>query len=276
MKVFCFRLCLLVGGASLLSSCALLSGGGSLGAMSNPLAQVQQKAEDRVSAEIASAAGITAMERKMMFSVMYSQVFYIGGFGADYYDLEETQGSTWRIESGSNEGVPSFITAERALLKELPDGDRWWYLSWADEEEKWEFEALMTKDQETRKIRYYNPDVKRVEEAVFDLEKEPDDEDETAPPEEVPSSEYSLEDLKQNSVGTEKITVSGTTYTCEKIEWDYYDEEEGERYLYHWWIDPEAPGGLVRYNWSQPSSGDYFKGELVSLKKGYTTRFDSF
>lgn len=258
--------------AAALSSCFSLPGIGGF----NPLADLQSQVSARASAEVSSAVGLTGMTRKMMFNVVYSQIFFIGGFGADFYDLAETQGTIWRIESRDEDGKVSAVEAERAFLKALPNGDRWWYLAWRAEGETWEFEALMDKNLMARKIRYFNADVKRVEEAKFDDPATAKPNSETAPPEETPASGLDAKDLPKYVKGKETVKVGGGTYQTDRIEWSFVDEEEKVTYRYVWWVDPKAPGGLVKYEWTKSGSKESIKGELVSNKKGYTTKFSSY
>ncbi len=268
MRKLCLSLALAAAGA-LLVSCVSVPG-------VNPLGKVQEAANKRVSAEVSSATGLTGMSRKMMFNMLYAQIFFIGGFGADYYDLAETQGSVWRIKSVDSDGNASVVEAERALLKVLPSGEAWWYLTWRAEGEAWEFEALMGKDLMARKIRYYNADVKRVEEAKFDEPGKSAPDSETAPPEEAPASNLSEKDLPKYTKGRETIKVGAGTFQADRIVWSFYDEEEKTTYTYTWWVDPKTPGGLVKYEWKKSGSKESIQGELASLKKGYTTKFASF
>ena len=246
----------------------------------NPLGAAQAKAEKRANAEIASGIGLTAMNRKMMFNMMYSQVYFIGGFGPGLYDMEEGQGAVWSMTSKDNDGTGDRIETERALLKNLADGSSWWYLGWrtagGDDAEEWEFEALMDADMQALKIRYYNADVGRIQEAVFtpDGSAAAEDEETMEEPEEVPSSELETEDLSSLSRGREKIKVGAGTYTAEKIVWEFWDEESGESVTYTWWVEPSVPGGLVKYVFKGTESS--VEGELESLKKGYKTKFGSY
>ena len=239
-----------------------------------PLGSMRNSAENRMNAEIASGIGLTGMTRKMMFNMMYAQVFYIGGFGANFYGLEETQGAIWRIESRDEDGTAHRADAERALLKKLSDGDQWWYLAWKEDGETIEFEALMNKDNQAKKIRYYNADVKRVEEAVF--KETANKNSEEAPPPDAAASTISREDLASLSRGRETLRLNSGTYNTERLEWNYTDEDEKTTYTYTWWVDSNAAGGLVKYNWTKAGSKEGFSGELYSLKKGYTTKFSSF
>jgi len=256
----------------MLSSCFSLPGIGGF----NPLGDLQSSLSDRASAEVASASGLTGMTRKMMFNVMYSQVFFIGGFGAGYYNLEETQGTVWRIETTDEDGQMSYVEAERALLKTLPTGEQWWFLAWRADGEVWEFEALMGKDMMARKIRYFNSDVKRVEESIFDDPAKAKAGSETAPPPEASTSGLDPKDLPKFVEAKETVKVRGGTFQAERIEWNFFDEEEKVNYHYIWWVDPKAPGGLVRFQWTQDGGKGSVQGELVSLKKGYKTKFASF
>lgn len=259
-------------------SCSVLSS--AIGSV-DPLAGVKASAEKRANAEIASGIGLTGMTRKMMFNVLYAQVFFIGGFNPDIYDLAETQGCVWRLESRSKDDEkPSVVQSERAFLRKNADGSSWWYLSWKSEEEEWAFEALMDADMMAKKIRYYNADVKRVEEAVFE-EKQAAAKgakgakaEDKAPPPESPTSDMTAKDLPRHSKGKEKVTVGSGSYQADKIVWEWTNSENGEKASYTWWVDAKAPGGLVKFLWAD--ADDSLKGELVSVKKGYTTKFGSF
>lgn len=257
-----------------LSSCFSLPGVGGF----NPLADLQAQVSARASAEISSAAGITGMQRSMMFSVLYSQIFFIGGFGADYYDLAETQGTVWRMETRDEDGTVSVVEAERAFLKALPSGQRWWYLAWRADGESWEFEALMDSELNARKIRYFNADVKRVEETVFDDPQTTKgaEESETTAPEASPVTGLNPEDLPEYSKGKEKIKVGAGAFVADRLEWSFLDEEENVTYRYTWWVDPKAPGGIVKFEWTRSDSKEFVKGELVSMRMGYKTKFSSY
>jgi len=256
--------------ALLFGSCFSLPGSGSGGFLGG----LTDSANKRVNAEVASATGLTGMTRKMMFNLVYAQVFFIGGFGADYYALEETQGTVWRVQSTDEDGKVSQVEAERALLKKLSNGDEWWYLAWrAEGGDVMEFEALMSKDLQPRKIRYYNEDVKRVEEAVF---KENEKSQGEEPPPEPAVSDMNLSDLSKLSVGKETIKINSGTYTADKLQWSVVNEDDKATYSYVWWVNSKTAGGLVKYQWTKSGSKESINGELYSIKKGYTTKFSSF
>ena len=253
-----------------------LSGGGSLKPreFGNLTGGARKSVSDRASAEIVSATGLSGMTYKLMFSLVYTQVFFIGGFGAGFYPLEETQGCIWRIESKDEEGKVSKVEAERALLKKLPNGDEWWFLAWRVDNEVYEFEALMTSDLYARKIRYFNPDVNRIEEALFDDPSSGNPS--SAPPSEPAAGSLNLSDLPRYSQGKETIRINSGTYNTERLEWSFVDEGEKITYKYSWWVDAKAAGGLVKFLWTKSGSKESLTGELFSLKNSYTTKFNSF
>ena len=260
-------------GILLLNSCFSFPGAG--GGGFNPLSGVQQSASNRISAEVASAAGLTGMTNKMMFNVVYSQVFYIGGFGADTYELEETQGAVWQIITTDEKNNSAKAETERALLKKLPDGDQWWYLAWREAGETYEYEALMSKDMKAKKIRYYNADVKRVEEAVFKETAGASGGEETDPPQEPVSGSLEKDDLSVYMKGRETVRTNAGTFNADRLEWSGTDDDNVTT-TYTWWVDPGVPGGLVKYQWIKSGSRESISGELYSLKKGYSTKFGSY
>jgi len=266
-----FAIIILIIAVLFLGSCFSIP---SVGPSSSPFGSLRQSASDRASAEIASVTGLTGLSNQMMFNMMYSQVFFIGGFGANFYELEETQGAIWRVQSRDEDGRTSNVEAERALLKKLSNGDEWWYLAWRADGDVMEYEALMNSNLQARKIRYYNPDVKRVEETTFKETAASGSED--AAPREPAVSETDMKELSAYSKGKETIRVNSGTYTADRLEWSALDEEENTTYNYVWWVDPKAVGGLVKYEWTKSGSRESISGELYSVKKGYKTKFNSF
>jgi len=247
-------------------------GGNVLGGSSfDPFAGARQSASDRAAAELFSATGLSGLTHKMMFTIVYSQVFFIGGFGANFYELEETQGTIWRVETRDADGTTNRVEAERALLKKLPNGDQWWYLAWRVDGDEMEYEALMSKDLYAKKIRYFNPDLKRVEEAVFN-EPGKGNED-TEPP--AATGTIAFNDIGAHVKGQETISVNAGSFNTNRIEWSLVDEDN-VTYKYIWWVDPRASGGIIKYDWSKSGSRERVTGELYSVKKGYTTKFSSF
>jgi hypothetical protein len=272
--VFAMAIAALIAG---LASCSVLSN--VLPSGMNPLASAQEKAEKRANAEVASGIGLTGMTRKMMFNMIYAQVYFVGGFAPGIYLPKDGEGAAWKVTSKPDGEKPSVIETERALLKKNADGSSWWYLSWkssdGEETQEWAFEALMDKDMQAVKIRYFNEDVGRIEESAFDkpsAKSKPNDE--KAPPEKAPASQLDKDELGRMSKGKETVKTAAGTFKADKLVWEYADEENGKKAVYTWWVDPAVPGGLVKYDYR--ADKDSITGELVSLKKGYATKFKSF
>ena len=236
----------------------------------------ERRTSEAASASLGSSLGfgIAGMMHQMMFTMMYSQVFFIGGFGASLYELEETQGMIWRMEVKDENGSTSKAETERALLKKLPDGERWWYLAWRVDKDEFEYEGLIDKDMNVKKVRYYDPDNKRVEEFTFDDAASGGSQGSV--PKEPASSSLDFSELPRYSKGSETLRINAGTYNTERFEWQVKNEDDGSTYNYKWWVDDKTKIGLVKYEWTKSRSKESSKGELYSVKMGYKTKFNSF
>jgi len=232
----------------------------------NPLAPLQNSAEDRMEAEVASGTGLTGVEAQMAFQLVFAQVYYVGGFAylGDWSDLQDGEGALWTYRSIDESGDQEEFRTERARLLTLPDDSVWWYLGWTREEEVWEFEVLLDIAGPRRVIRYYNPETERNEQTVF----EPGEGEGAYPP-----SVYGP-NWQDSILGTESVRVGAGTFEADRVGWVYEDPETDEKLSYQWWVSEDAPGGVVKFVWDDGEGR--LEGELTGLSSNYRTRFDSF
>jgi uncharacterized protein YceK len=248
---------------------------------------VVDRTEARINQAAMDAVGIGALEDAALASIVYTQVFFAGGYGAGYGDFEEGEGVAWDVTFADADGSET-IRIERALLKDNADGTGWWLLRYAAEgEEEFSSEALIDGDYELLAFRYRDPETDTIrewipEEAEGD-ETASSDDDDAEDVDEVAAVGFYDGSYEEFFVGTESVRVPAGTYQADHIliEDTYIVEEEGgetESYQvrYEWWISREVPGELVRYIWANTSDDTTLSGELVSHRMGYTTQLDSF
>jgi hypothetical protein len=218
------------------------------------------------------------LDDELLFTVSYTQVFFMGGFWSDEHDFEETQGVVWEIDSLEPEGRVRY-TAERALLRNNPDGTRWWYMNYADEEMTAEYELLTNEELMPLEVYLKDPETGEIRHLEFEYE-----EGESFSEQAEDSDDY--EEIEDTGVGavvyltpdeydrytTSRVrrTVGAGTFEADHIQYELVDGETGEDYLYQWWaVEDGVPGALIEYLWEDRSENTTVRGELVSVKKGY-------
>ena len=245
------------------------------------------RTEARINQAAMDAVGIGALEDAALASIIYTQVFFAGGYGAGYGDFEEGEGAVWDV-TFADDGGSETIRIERALLRDNGDGTGWWLLRYSAEgEEDFLSEALIDENYELLAFRYTDPETETIREwrpeqaEGEDMASGDDPEDEDAG--EVAAVGFYDGSYEEYFVGTESVRVAAGTYQADHIliEDTYVVEEEGgdsETYQvrYEWWISREVPGELVKYLWANTSDETRLSGELVSHRGGYTTQLDSF
>jgi hypothetical protein len=241
------------------------------------------KTKARVNQAALDAVGVGALEDAVLASLIYSQVFFAGGYGAGYGDFEEGEGVAWDVTARDDDGSET-VRIERALLKRNADGSAWWLLRYSAEgEDDFLSEALMSEDYDLLTFRYMDPETDRIREWIPEQEEAEDKSVEDDEAEEMAGIGFYEGSFGQYIVGSEKVTVPAGTYLADHIliEDTYTAEEEGDEsqsyeVRYEWWLGSEVPGQLIKYIWANTSDGSSLSGVLVSNKKGYTTELGSF
>lgn len=208
------------------------------------------------------------------FNQVFAAAFYVGGLYPDYYTaLAEGQGISWKQKQyDANE--TNETASEIALLKKVDGADSWWYLRYQVDGESLEFEALIDTQLRVKKIRYYDSETKDIEEYVFPVPSSPTESSgayaQSAALMGLPAD---FAAIKEYSQGTEKVSVPAGSWNAEKLVYEYGSSKE--RISFKWWISPDVPGELLKYEYryGNESSAD---GSLVSVKSGYKTKFSSY
>jgi uncharacterized protein YceK len=252
---------------------------------------IVDRTEARINQAAMDAVGIGALEDAALASLIYTQVFFAGGYGAGYGDFAEGEGVAWDVTFSDAEDSET-IRIERALLKDNADGTGWWLLRYsADGEDEFLSEALIDGDYQLLAFRYMDPETDTIREWIpeevegdeMTSSDEDDAEDEGDGPDEMAAVGFYDGSYEEYLVGTESVRVPAGTYQADHIliEDTYIVEEEGGetasyQVRYEWWISREVPGELVRYIWANTSDDTSLSGELVSHRMGYTTQLASF
>ena len=240
----------------------------------------------RVNQAALDAMGLGALEDAVLANLIYSQVFFAGGYGYGYEDFDQGEGVVWDVTSRDENGSDT-IRIERALLKRNADGTAWWFLRYSAEgEDDFISEALLDDEYALLKFRYRDPETDTIREWIPEqdeeaAESEATDEESTEEPVDVGFYEGAYGDY---IVGTEEVRVPAGTYRADHIliedTWSSENEDgtaaETYEVRYEWWISDKVPGQLIKYSWANISEDVSLSGVLISNKNGYTTQLKSY
>ncbi len=238
--------------------------------MSDALGTALSRPAERMLADI---AGLTDA---LAFQLTFTQVFFLGGYGAGYDDFAEGEGTTWQIRSREGRDS-SVVNAERALLRRNADGTSWWYLRYESDESELEYEARIDAEFRVMEVYFRDPDTGEVRHRVFDHPEIESDDDEEAwdgeYDDDFVATEDDFRDYRRERV---RITVGAGTFDADHIVYDYRDEESSEEFEYHWWVSDQVPGELLKYEWISATEGTTLSGELMQIRRDYRTRFGAY
>jgi len=222
------------------------------------------------------ATGMTAMQDYMIAMTVYANAFFAGGYAYGYDDFAEGEGVVWRIVTHDS-GESSEMTVERALLKQEADG-AWWMLAYESDGDRFMSEAFIGPDYELLVFRYEDPDQKQIREwrAEETGDQKTVERTETESTGEESQPEFFAGDYGAYVVGTETVSVRGGRFSAEHIKIaEPYADGSGEL-AYEWWLAEDAPGRLVKYDWSDSAQDSGITGELVEIRRDYRTRLGSY
>lgn len=214
----------------------------------------------------------------MLYQLAYTQAFHVGGFGIHPELFEEGEGTTWRVESGDDEGM-NYYTTERALLQKDEDGSSWWYLKYQPEgdEESLEYEVKMNSNLEPLEMYMRDVNTGEINHHIFESAGEDGEESwesEKALEEGGYQTEYFfLQNPEEYRQGSESIRIDNRSYDSEVLAYSGSDDEGDEQVDFTWWIADEVPGRLVKYEIINRNDEGRASGELLEVNSNYQPKF---
>ena len=230
----------------------------------------------RTEQAIMERAGVYELQDGMIASMVYSTVFFAGGFAPGLDAFVPGEGVTWQITTEDQGKSDGSMVIERALLRRDADGTSWWFLRYSDEESEMIAEARVGADYQLLTFRYRDPDTETIRQWEASAAKQDSAHDETDPE----SSMFDLYDqFPRTNLGLATVTVPAGRFDTEhsrmEIVWDDPEEKEIRRISWNWWITDDVPGNLVRYEWIDPD-GAAMSGELLAFRRDYASSLGSF
>ena len=199
------------------------------------------------------------------FQALYWYSFAVGGFMFDDSSYKTGEGTVWAITSSDAEKGEEFLV-ERALLKILNDGSKWWKVIFTTEEEELAvYEFLVDPEYKLLKLRYRDSDTMEIGEYVTDPAK--GDEWSLGNVSIITEAEYSEWVKSQKN-----ITVRAGQFDTDYIVHEYKDDDYS--WMYEWWVASDVPGVMVKFHWE--ADRDEIAGELIEITEGNITELGSY
>jgi hypothetical protein len=253
--------------AVMFTGCSML-GDAVMGGINSGVSKgVEQEAEKEVAAESQPSQTSQTKAPPMgpqwnQYMVMQAQMafnyaFSAGGLWAGQrgYEPGDYTKFKWTMEGEDS------LVMERAYLKELEDGKQWWRVTWEDSEGSWIWEALIDPDtSQMLRMRARDADGNEGEvpvsgQAVY-----------------MAPAELTKESVQGATVGTERITVPAGTFQADHV---VFMAATGEGQS-EFWLDPQIPGGVVKYLISRKGEGTVWNSELVEYGSNASTVLKSY
>ncbi len=161
----------------------------------------------------------------------------------------------WTVEGEDS------IELERAYLKELENGKQWWRVSWKDSEGLWVWESLIdTQNSQMLRMRARDIDGNEGEvpvsgETVY-----------------MPATELTRESVQGATVDKGKVDVPAGRFQADHVV--YLAGSDGGQIEF--WLAPQIPGGVVKYQISQKGEGVLWTSVLSDFGKKAETVLNSY
>ncbi len=171
----------------------------------------------------------------------------------------------------------------------MDDGSSWWYLKFeADDMDAIEYEVLLSpelvaqemyiRDPETREIRYHEFSYDETE------QREAEQGEESLEELGYQTSYYHAESWDPYRQGRESVTTGAGTFQTDLLlissrdleesgDYEYDEDYEPRNVEYRWWVTPDVPGELVRFEYRDLDDDGVLRGELIAFRDDYRPRF---
>lgn len=214
--------------------------------------------------EVKAPSGRVVRPGQLMMAQMYVAQFYAiywyafagGGFYFDDSSYKVGDGTVWELTGSDNaEG----ILLEKALLREQPDGSRWWRVAFTTDGDRLVYEYLIGPDYTLIEMFYRDVSENLTGEYVF------------TGSEAVPYATGTLEpitaeDYARYRVRSDRLRVKAGTFNTDLLQHKVSGQDD--TWTYSWWVSGDVPGGLVKFVWELEKSEDWMQGELVEITRG--------
>jgi hypothetical protein len=199
------------------------------------------------------------------FMVAQAQIVFAYGFSPTGVwpgqgEYEPGEWIQYRV-TGEGQDQDEAVTLERALLNRDAEDREWWRLSWAQGDENWIYEALVS-PAEGQILRL------RARDAEGNIGELPVNE------RTVYNSPTQLteESIDGATVGEEVLETPAGSFDTRHV---VYQSTGGQGNI-EWWLTDQVPGGIVKYSVSDDSGESAWICELIDTGTNATTKLDSF
>ncbi|HCM27220.1 MAG: hypothetical protein A2Z99_00810 [Treponema sp. GWB1_62_6] len=196
------------------------------------------------------------------FQALYLSQLAYGGYAFDDSGFKDGSSVVWKtvsVDGTDGKGKKTEWTVERALLKTLADGSKWWKFRFESDGDILVYEFLAGKDGMLAKLRHRaSPDAK-VEEITPDAEAWGGN-----------LTAWNEEGWKPFEKGSETVKVAAGSFTTSALKLQDKDSATS----YSWWVSKDVPGYLVKMSLKDADSS--VEGELVAIRANARTELGSF
>lgn len=189
--------------------------------------------------------------------VVFNYAFAPGGLWISRQEYQPGEFTKFKM---SDNGEESEVIIEKAFLKKLENGNEWWRASWKDGEDTWIYEALLSPS-ESSLLRLRAKDAEGNEGEVpvtqQNIYMEP--------------TELTEESIEGAKVGEETISTPVGSFNTDHIRY-----VAGGGGTLDWWLTPQVPGGVAKYQMVDENEETAWIVTLVEKGDNATTILESF
>ncbi len=192
----------------------------------------------------------------VQFYAIYWYAFTAGGLYFDDSSYDVGDGTVWELTGSDGDDA---IMLEKALLREEPDGSRWWRVAFTIDGDRFIYEYLIGPDYTLIEMVYKDVSEDMVGEYVFTGE-------ESVPFAFGAIEPITAEDYGEHRVRSEQLTVEAGTFETDFLRHEVVGQDD--TWTYSWWVSDRIPGNLVKFLWKFEESDEWMQGELLEITRG--------